>query len=225
MRPRQTIHDVLMKIVLHESKTHPTGCWTIPSCKPGNKGYCNVSISRKHLGLHVHVYVYFRGPVPEGLELDHLCRNRACCNPDHLEPVTHLENVRRGESHGKETCCPQGHPYEEGNLYKDKLSRRYCRTCQIARATKRRIREQAGILGKRPREDAKTQSGYQGVSFDPRQKTSPYQARIQKGEIHLNLGNYPTAELAARQYDWAKLQLYGEGYYLNFPREEYPNEI
>jgi len=42
------------------------------------------------------MYEYFKGPVPDGLELDHLCRVRSCCNPDHLEPVTHKENIRRG---------------------------------------------------------------------------------------------------------------------------------
>lgn len=63
-----------------------TGCWVFAG-KLNPKGY----------GPHRRVYVQKRGPVPPGLELDHTCRNRACINPDHLEPVSHAENVRRGE--------------------------------------------------------------------------------------------------------------------------------
>lgn len=69
--------------------------------------------------------------VPEGLELDHLCRNRWCINPTHLEPVTHAENVRRGEGGIRErnrTRCPSGHLYEGANLIV-RDGRRYCRMC------------------------------------------------------------------------------------------------
>lgn len=88
---------------------------------------------------HRYAWEFMNGPVPEGLQLDHLCRNRACCNPWHLQPVTPLVNTRRGIGHGSETQCPQGHPYDEANTYTPPgTRRRYCRTCQQGRRDERR---------------------------------------------------------------------------------------
>lgn len=70
-----------------------------------------------------------RGPIPEGLVIDHLCRDLLCVNPGHLEPVTQKENVRRGVGHGAETHCPQGHEYTEANTRVSKKNKRYCRAC------------------------------------------------------------------------------------------------
>jgi len=79
-------------------------------------------------------YETFVGPIPEGLHLDHLCRNRACVNPDHLEPVTIRENLLRGvgpsATNARKTACPQGHPLAGANLYVNpNNSQRSCREC------------------------------------------------------------------------------------------------
>lgn len=79
------------------------------------------------------------GPIPEGLELDHLCEVRLCINIKHLEPVTHAENLRRGRSHKWRlaiTHCPAGHEYNEentGHTVTATTVRRYCKVCKRIR--------------------------------------------------------------------------------------------
>lgn len=80
-------------------------------------------------GPHKRFYERFAGPVPPGLELDHLCRNKLCVNPEHLEPVTHLENIRRGEKANR-THCVRGHSLDLLNTYIKPNGSRNCRTCR-----------------------------------------------------------------------------------------------
>lgn len=108
---------------------------------PGNSGASVVA--------HRWSYEYHVGPIPDGLYLDHLCRNRACVNPDHLEPVTQRENLMRSDSPSaraaRKTHCPQGHPYANANVFID-AGKRKCRTCVRTRnreASRRRRNQKA----------------------------------------------------------------------------------
>ena len=104
------------------------------------KGYGQIRREGPRKGqIYTHVWAYetYIGPVPHGLQLDHLCRNRACFNVAHLEPVTHAENVQRGlagqatgDRQRAKTHCPKGHPYSGDNLYTNPRSYRNCRECR-----------------------------------------------------------------------------------------------
>jgi HNH endonuclease len=131
---------------------YPCRLWAGPTTKRTGKGYGMMRLipSGKKYLVHRLVWEAFNGPVPEGLELDHLCRNSLCWWPDHLEPVTHAENIRRGDAPAvaraywkNKTHCPSGHPYSGDNLYVTPQGERKCRVCSYkhASAAHRRARE------------------------------------------------------------------------------------
>lgn len=123
-----------------------TGCWLWTAAVDGC-GYGLLFAGRPRRAHRISWYLrHKRWPV-EGKELDHLCRNRWCVNPDHLEEVTHQENVRRGrvgQFNKNKTHCAQGHEFNEANTYVTKSGYRSCRRCSRAwhRAWKQRKRAQ-----------------------------------------------------------------------------------
>lgn len=122
-----------------------TACWEWTASRRNGYGQFGVSADAI-VPAHRFAYEYLVGPIPEGLVIDHLCRNPACVNPRHLEPVSSGENVLRGESpqacNARKTHCKHGHEFTPENTYVDRGSRRHCKVCRA-----RRTREFNARLG------------------------------------------------------------------------------
>lgn len=129
-------------------------CWLWLAGHNGS-GYGLIGLGRRGQGkglAHRLAYEMLVGPIPPGSEIDHLCRNPACVNPAHLQPVTHRENILRSPTappaiHARQTRCIHGHPLSGENLRiwirPDGAKRRLCLTCERRRwaATSKRRRK------------------------------------------------------------------------------------
>lgn len=135
-----TLDRFLAKFVVQAS-----GCWEWTASRD-RRGYGHFKVLEGNSRFaHRWSYQHFVGPIPDGLELDHLCVNPSCVNPDHLEPVTRAENQRRRLA--RMTACHRGHPFDEANTYRPYEGRRVCRAChrlwQAAYLGRRRAEKRA----------------------------------------------------------------------------------
>lgn len=107
-------------------------------------GYGRLEFNGSPTYAHRMSYELAKGPIPQGLEIDHLCRRPGCVNPHHLEAVTHRENMLRG-SRATATECQRGHPFDAENTLtvrpKDEAPYRLCRACRNLRARQERQRK------------------------------------------------------------------------------------
>lgn len=115
------------------SATSAHGCWVWEYATNG-VGYGRFWDGTRLLYAHRFAYIERFGAIPDGLELDHLCRNRRCVNPAHLEPVTRSENLLRSPLIGQHsrmlTECVHGHPFSEENTAYTPQGHRRCRQCE-----------------------------------------------------------------------------------------------
>lgn len=126
----------------------PSGCWE-STLRKNACGYVQVNFSsfKKQPGLHRYVFQSFFGPVDRELVLDHKCRNRACCNPNHLRVVTKgvntMENsLSLGAIYKPRMECKNGHEYKPGSFYLRKNAR-ICRACRVDICRRYRARKSA----------------------------------------------------------------------------------
>lgn len=122
----------------------PDGCW-LWTAYIDSYGYGRFT-GPQHRSPYAHRYWYelHVGPIPDGLQLDHLCRERHCVNPDHLEPVTQQENIRRGDlgkAQSAKTHCPRRHGYTTANTYINPRGSRECRICRTEASRRARQRK------------------------------------------------------------------------------------
>lgn len=117
----------------------PGRCWVwTASLRPDGYGQFRIGgrIDGRNVRAHQVSYELLVGPIPEGLVIDHLCRNRACVNPSHLEPVTHRINIIRGEGASAKAAraihCKRGHPFDAENTIIRSNGKRLCKACQRA---------------------------------------------------------------------------------------------
>lgn len=130
-------------------KVTESGCWIWTGYDHG--GYGRLRFGGKRSLAHRVVFELTNGPVPEGLELDHLCRVRCCVNPDHLEPVHHRENMLRGDGfaakQSNQTHCLKGHEFTKKNTYIVPSNRaRVCRACNYKRSREWLLKQKEGLL-------------------------------------------------------------------------------
>lgn len=139
-RKCNTIEDILLNI----EYIPWNGCW-IWLGKIAKNGYGHVTVNRKTYLTHRFIYEKLKNSIPFGLCLDHLCRNRDCVNPDHLEPVSSRENILRGVScaaiNFNKTECQYGHLYTEKNLYICPKGKRECKQCRRNNAKRYQLKK------------------------------------------------------------------------------------
>src|SRR6266536_4569929 len=139
-RPRRSLEERFWEKV---DRSGPCWLW-MAACS--STGYCQIRVDRRSVYVHRLSYEWHVGPIPDGYQIDHLCRVRLCVNPRHLQAVTQLENIRRGVSPNvlvrKLGYCKRGHEMTLANTYHRPKGGIMCRACGLLRAARPELMQQ-----------------------------------------------------------------------------------
>lgn len=126
-----------------------TGCWNWTGSINTN-GYGRMYVKGRKIAAHRIIYIRYKGDIPLNYQIDHLCKNRICVNPNHLEAVTAYTNNRRSDSpsalNALKTHCPQNHPLSGKNLYRLPRKGKFYRDCRTCRNAACRRYERRSII-------------------------------------------------------------------------------
>ena len=147
-----------------------SGCWNFTGAST-KEGYGRIHLDGRLQLPHRVMYEKLIGPIPNGLELDHSCRNPSCCNPEHLEPVTPQVNQLRGNTVSSRnalvTCCPKGHPYDKENTRVRPDGSRNCKECDRESARKRYWKKKAMVEMEASIPSISSEGNHLGSGSDP----------------------------------------------------------
>lgn len=121
-------------MILDHVAMGPRGCWIYTGALDANGYGERIMVNYRRQAPHRWTYEMPRGPIPDGLQIDHLCKTPRCVNPDHLEATTARINVLRSDNpaaqNARKVDCKRGHPLTGANLYTTPDGRRQCRVCR-----------------------------------------------------------------------------------------------
>lgn len=141
-RPKRKLNFNDIESVMAKIDIDNTGCWNWTG-HINQDGYGRITRNNKVMPAYRYVYEIFKGPIPEGMTIDHLCENKACVCPDHLQPRTNRENILLGNNpaaiNARKTHCDHGHEYTPENTILRKDGHRRCRECTIEYQVKYRL--------------------------------------------------------------------------------------